>query len=156
MPIGETTENLATEGVVVYEVGLHLVPTISEEDVAAKFGDVRAEIEERGGSIVSEGFPVLTTLAYTIVAKGGKFDRAYFGWIKFELSAAKIASFKEACDTNPAIIRFLITKTTKEVDVEFKKPLVRLVTETETTDTDEVKAVVSEEELDKSLEGIVA
>jgi ribosomal protein S6 len=156
MPVETTDEVLENEGALVYEIGFHLVPTIPEDDLAAKFGDIRAQIEEAGGSIIGEGLPALTPLAYTISAKGGKFDRAYFGWIKFDLAANKIAALKEICDHTADIIRYLIIKTTIEADPEFKKPLLQLAdAETVPATPEEPKAVVSEEELEKSLEGMI-
>ncbi len=140
----------------VYEIGFHLIPTTGEEEVGARAADVRAFIEEAGGTIIEEGFPALISLAYTIVAKAGKFDRAYFGWTKFESAPTVIAHLKEFADHNPSIFRYLIIKTTRDSGAD-KKPLIQLVNADELEGgEDESKAFVSEEELDKSLEGMIA
>lgn len=144
------------EGVVVYEIAFHVIPTTGEDEIGARAADVRAAIEDAGGSIIAEGFPTLMTLAYTIAAKGGKFDRAYFGWAKFEAAPGAIAAIKEFADTNASILRYLIIKTTRDSGADAKKPLIQLAPEGAFDTDEEAKAVVSEEELDKSLEGMIA
>jgi ribosomal protein S6 len=158
-PTENTSETLEMEGRTLYEIGFHLVPTIVEEDVAAKVGDLRSEIEEAGGIVTGEGFPALISLAYAIKKGKDLFDRAYFGWIKFELAPSAIATIKDAATTNSSILRFLIIKTSPEEEGEHKKPLMQIGREDAPVGEeakDGAKEVVSEEELDKSLEEIIA
>ncbi len=154
----ETVENTPIrEGFTLYELGFHLLPTIVEEEVAGRFGDLKALVEEQGGTVVSEGFPSLMPLAYTIAVKAGKFDRAYFGWMKFELEPSHIAAIKDATDVNPDILRFIIIKTVPDAAVPKKPFIARFGEAAPAADAEELpKAVVSEEELDKTLEGILA
>lgn len=152
-----TTVTETPEGMTVYEVGVHFTPTIPEEDVAARFGDLKATITDLGGNTLADGFPILTPLAYTIVTKTGKFDRAYFGWVKFTLTPESVAAVKEACDHMESVIRFIIVKADPEVTVPFKRaPSSALEADRPAPAEVVAKGPVSEEELDKTLEGIIA
>jgi len=74
-----------------YEVGYHLVSTISEDKVGPEIAKLRQAIESRSGSVVAEEWPKKTELAYTISRREGgkraKYDSSYFGWIRFTMKA---------------------------------------------------------------------
>lgn len=102
----------------VYELGYHIVPTISEGDLPQEVNFLRSVIEENKGIIISEEFPKNRELSYTIskVVNGVKLkcDNAYFGWVKFEIGRDGVSAVKEAADKHPHILRFLLIKTVKE------------------------------------------
>lgn len=114
----KATENNKGEKMHVYEVGYLVVPTVQEDKIAEEVSFIRDLIEKTGGSIISEEFPKLQPLAYTMErsteAKKSHFDEGYFGWIKFELGVASIADIKNALDKRQSIIRHLIIKTVRE------------------------------------------
>ena len=39
----------------IYEVGYHIIPTVAEENVEKIVGDIRAQIEQGGGSFIEIG-----------------------------------------------------------------------------------------------------
>lgn len=102
----------------VYELGFHLVPTISKDEVAGTFGEIKMALETLGASFISEEMPKEMTLAYemrtTINNKIEYFTNSYFAWIKFEISKDAIEKVKEMIEKRSDIIRFIIITTVKE------------------------------------------
>ena len=145
----------------VYELGLNLLPTIAEENVAAVFGDIKAVLEKSGAVFISEEYPKMRPLAYTMLkneaGRNEKFNFAYFGWVKYELPKAKAEEVKEEIEKNKNILRFLIVKTVRE-NTLYSHKIVRK--EGEKAETKEEAPVVdvapmSEEEVDKAVEELV-
>ncbi|RJR13585.1 hypothetical protein C4585_01765 [Candidatus Parcubacteria bacterium] len=154
----------------IYEVGYTVVPTVKEEDLEGVVGKVRGEIEKLGGNFIAEGAPASLKLAYefsprnAVTEKGGRkmlFDRAYFGWIKFEAKAGAAHALEEALKHNKDILRSIAFETVREdTRAKMKAPTLREVRRTDTiksaprrTETEE-KAPVSEVDLEKALEDI--
>ncbi len=102
----------------IYEIGYHIVPLVAEEGVPAKAGEVKAVIEKQKGVMIADEMPKLMPLAYTIAktVEGKKhiFDKAYFGWIKFEVDSAALPAIEEALKANENVLRFLLIKTVRE------------------------------------------
>src|SRR4051812_12592312 len=97
-------ENLKDDMKKVYEIGYLLVSSIPKEkvaDVATKLKDV---LTKKKAEIIAEEGPELIPLAYTMIKKIGtsnhRFDQAFFGWVKFELSASEIEEVKKTLDIN--------------------------------------------------------
>lgn len=159
----------------VYEVGFHINPHLPEGEVLGKVTDLKQAISERGGIFISEGFPSLYPLAYTITKRIGndnkRFTQTFFGWIKFEMSPASIVDFKKVLENDTDMIRFLIIKTVREDTMISNKPEFKLsIGEEVETDDDtgdneghEKEGVadteLSEEdeaEIDKEIEDLVS
>lgn len=106
------------EGFKVYELGIHLLPTLSEADVQVEFSKIKAQIEKLQGEFISESVPSLFTLAYeipkTIKAVKRWYETAYFGWVKFELEAKELAVFEKFVKELEHTLRYLIVKTVRE------------------------------------------
>jgi ribosomal protein S6 len=145
------------EGFSVYEAGFHIVPLVAEENVLAEVSKIKSEVLNLGGIFISEEFPKSRPLAYTIgkIVAGSKhnFDRAYFGWVKFEMVPSKIGDLKIALDKNEHILRHLLIHTTKETPMTYSKIAEsRMMAQAE---RDRVEKPVSAEELDKSIDKLV-
>ena len=166
----ETTEVKVDER--VYEVGYHLVSSIAEENILAEVEKIKQILNKENAAVISEENPKLRPLAYTIKkAFNGiykKFDKAYFGFIKFALSEdgdiTKIDSFMK---TNESILRYIVIKTVRENTMFYPKSLSFVSKEVkfklEKSDRaekaeKEIKEAkpVSIEELDKSIDELVA
>src|SRR5258708_3885542 len=97
------------ERVQVYEVGFHVVPTVSADALPAEVNAVRSLIESTGGAIISEGAVAMKNLAYTLskmrAGKREKFDSAFFDWIKFETTPSAVSTVKTGLDKNENILR---------------------------------------------------
>jgi len=102
----------------VYELGYHLVPTLSEEQIGGASKAVRGMIEGISKDIIAEESPVFIDLAYQIVKtinhKNKRFDDAYFGFIKFEASPEDIAKLEEGLKKDENVLRYLVVKTLRE------------------------------------------
>jgi len=102
----------------VYEIGYHLLPTLSEGEVQQAVSGLMEGLKKEGAVFVGDRFPAKTQLAYPIAkrvnSKRTRYDSAHFGWVAFELSKDAIANVKTMLDASPAVLRYLIVTTSKE------------------------------------------
>lgn len=155
----------------IYEIGYTIVPTVKDEELDGVVGKIRTEVEKVGGTFIAEGAPAPLKLAYNFsprlggAEKGSRrpvFDRAYFGWIKFETKAGAARAVEEALKHNSNILRSIVFETVREdTRAKMKAPTLREVRRTDTikstprrTTVSEEKAPVSEADLEKALEDI--
>lgn len=162
----ETEQN--SENLRVYEIGFHLIPSLSEDEIAEEVSNMKKAIEDAGGVYITEGYPKTTKLEYTIevpiTMPKSRFTHSQFGWIKFEAGAEAPESIKEALSRNTNIIRMIIIKTVREntlygyklkqkKEIEEKDDKKDVMSSPKEKKEDEVK--ISDEEIDKSIEEIV-
>lgn len=148
----------------IYEIGYHVISSVAEEGIPAEVEKVKAILNKEKAVIVSEEAPKLRPLAYKIKkAFGGQyktFDKAYFGWVKFELKEGgdiqKIDSGLKASDT---ILRYIVVKTIRENTMY--SPKITVFSDKEAKirpmavkEDKEVKPA-SIEEIDKSIDELV-
>jgi len=111
-------KNIKEDRQQVYEIGYLLVSSIPEEKVAGEVDALKEILTKKGAEFIGEEAPELRTLAYTMVKKIGptnhRFDKGYFGWFKFELSAKEIEGIKKTFELNPNMLRMLVINTIKE------------------------------------------
>ncbi|MEK7128487.1 MAG: 30S ribosomal protein S6 [Patescibacteria group bacterium] len=147
----------------VYELGYLLAPSIAPDDVPVNYGNLKELVSSFGGEIISDEMPKMTGLAYSISKVisnvRSKFNTAYFGWIKFTISAPKVLELKKTLDLDPKIIRFLILKTVKENTIAakrfargetYRRPAMKKSAENENT------VPINKEEIDKEIDALVA
>jgi len=144
----------------IYEIGYHFLPTTSEAEIPELVAKVQFLIEGKEGKIISEEMPKLQALAYKISAnlnsKKQKFDRAYFGWIKFEADNSRAEEIKKSLEGFEKIIRFILIKTVRG-DTMFYPKFQRLKKDDEENIVSRRTEIreISEEEIDKSIEQLV-
>ncbi len=148
----------------VYELGYHILPTVVSDDLEGEVAKIRSAIEKRGGSFIAEGPTETIALAYPMFVNNGgkqtKYESAYFGWMKFELSPEEAVLLRdEDLATNAQVLRFTLFKTTREeTRAQLQSEQHTILREVKTTGTIEKREVqeeggeVSEEELDKSID----
>ena len=111
----------------IYEVGYHLLPTVSAEDAPGEAAKIKEAIASFGGSVISEDEPKMMPLAYPIEKvienKHARFESAHFGWVKFEAGSNTPSELKKFLEKNEMILRFLIIKTVRENTLA-RKPIV--------------------------------
>lgn len=112
----------------VYELGFWVAPLIPEEDVPSQFSSIKKLIEDHGSSFISEEMPTMKDLAYPIrkmiAGKRYKFEKGYFGWVKFETTPDQALSIRDEIARIENIFRSIVVKTLREnTVVGFKKPL---------------------------------
>lgn len=145
----------------VYELGFHLLPTVDESNLLSEFSKIKSIVEESGGVMISEDVPKMVNLAYeiskSIDSKKHKFNKAYFGWVKFEAEPVKVVEIKNKIENDQSILRFLIIKTVRENTIHTPKiPMFRKENhKEEKTEEQEEKPKMSEAELDKSIDDLV-
>src|SRR5258706_8061249 len=145
----------------VYELGYLLVPTISEEEVPAVYGNLKEVVSSLGGVVIADEMPKMIPLAYEMVKVvtnvRNKFKTGYFGWIKFTMEASSVLELKKKLDLDPKLIRFLILKTVKENTIAAKR-FVRRETYRRPTakkDENETAVPINKEEIDKEIDALV-
>ena len=139
------------------------MPSISEENIAVNYGNIKELISSLKGEIVADEMPKMIPLAYEMKKVTSnvrsKFNTAYFGWVKFIMSTTNVLELKKALDLDPNFIRFLILKTVKENTIAskrfvrsdvYKKPTVKK------SAGDEVAVPINKEEIDKEIDAMVA
>ncbi len=103
----------------VYEIGYLIATSIPEEKVPAEADSLKKIITDAGATIVADEAPYLQPLEYTMRKKMvsgayDKYDQAYFGWVKFELSTDKIEALKKSIEIVPSVLRMLLITTVRE------------------------------------------
>jgi len=168
MEIEATIVNEAKEGTEarVYELGYLLIPTISTDELPEAYGDMKELIASLGGEIVSDEMPKMINLAYQMLKVTAnvrsKHNTAYFGWIKFIMTPAKVLELKKKLDFDPKTIRFLILKTVKENTIAAKRFVGREMGHSKTPTASkkeegaEVPAPITKEEIDREIDAMVA
>lgn len=146
----------------VYELGYHILPTVPEEDLQVEVSKIHTLISDNEGVVISESNPTLKQLAFDIDkkvdTKSLKFNKAYFGWIKFEMDRSKVLGLKNKVETLENILRFLIIKTVKENTISIlKTPTYKKEKETEVVAEKDLaeKVELDEKEIDKSIDELV-
>ena len=150
----------------IYEVGYHVISSVSEENIPSEVEKIKKYLTKEKAIIISEEAPKLRSLAYSIKkAFGGTyktFDKAYFGFIKFELpEEGDIKNIDLGFKNNESVLRYLVIKTVREntmyspkitvfSDKDVKiKPILKAEKEVKS------EKHASAEEIDKSLEALV-
>lgn len=155
------TKETAKAAGTVYEVGFHVVPTVSPENLPKEVDAIKAILGGAGATVISEEFPKLRNLAYTMIKPVGaarhRFDTAYFGWIKFEGAKEVAAEIDKTLKASDKIIRHLLIKTVRENTIYGPKILGEEKREAVKAEGKaEDKPQASQEEIDKSIDKLVA
>lgn len=148
---------------VVYEVGYLFVPTVSEEEVGALYGNLKDLVSNTGGNVIADEMPKMINLAYEMLKVvqnvRSKFNTAYFGWIKFEMDSQDVLELKKKLDLDPLVLRFLILKTVKENTIATKRFVFKDAPRKKapTTKKEEGEVVeINKEEIDKEIDAMVS
>jgi ribosomal protein S6 len=151
----------------IYEIGYHIVSSVAEENIPTEVDKIKKYLSEEKAVIISEQIPKLRPLAYSIKkAIGGSYktyDKAYFGFIKFELNEdGDIKKIDSAMKNNESVLRYIVIKTVRENTMY--SPKITVFSEKESKiktvlkeDKDiKGKKQVTEEELDKTIDALVS
>ncbi len=153
----------------VYEIGYLVAGSVALEKVSEEAEKVVGIIKKAGASIIAEELPHLEQLAYTMRVKTvsgsyEKYDHAYFGWVKFELSSSLVEAVKKSVELVPTVLRMILLVTTKENTYLGKRApeiasviLPKRIIEPSVVVPDEKKDVapMSIEDMDKSIDEMV-
>jgi ribosomal protein S6 len=159
----------------IYEVGYLIVPSIGEDELPQAVTAIKDVILERGAQVISEEYPQLTNLAYTMIKvidnKHIRFATGYFGWVKFEIMPHHVPEIQKMLDENNSILRYLCIQTVREntmVTGRIQTRTERTLADTPTENTapvvsaeepvassDEPETPVDEETIDESIENLI-
>ncbi|XKT75369.1 MAG: 30S ribosomal protein S6 [Patescibacteria group bacterium UBA2103] len=150
------TEAVQNDEISVYEAAFHIDANLSETEVKKTFDGVKEVVANAGGTLIAEALPERMNLAYTIssITEGVRRDHnsAHFAWVAYELSPEKAEAVQEELQSNKAIIRHLITTTTKEEALYAQDRAAEKMSVAKAPESEEV----SDEELDEVLEETTA
>ncbi len=158
------SEDTKTEKATVYEVGYHIVPTVSPENLPKEVDAIKAILGKVEAKIISEEGPKMISLSYPMLKVVGPkrdyFETAYFGWVKFEAEPVAAVELKRALDLSEKVLRFIIVKTVRENTMhghKFLKDGKEAPRRASSTDkkVEGVKPEATAEELDKSIDKLV-
>lgn len=138
----------------VYDLGYHVLSTLSEADAATAGEAVKKLITDLGAEIIADRAPTRIDLAYTMDKKIDgvirHFDAAYFGWIAFALPSDKIREVDASLTENGSILRHLIVETSRAaIEASLAEPVVDI--STKVLREEEKGGEVSEAALDTAL-----
>jgi ribosomal protein S6 len=144
----------------VYEVGFHIAPIVPEEDLGARVTAIRDVIDAEGGKMISDEYPRHMDLSYPMIKiasnKRAIYHSSYFGWMKFEVSPQGAKAIEANLKKDDVVVRFILVKTVRENTMVPKKVLQQKRGEETKTDEKVVeKPVMSEAEIDKTIEDLV-
>jgi ribosomal protein S6 len=151
----------------IYEVGYHILSSVSEENIPVEVEKIKGYLAKEKAVIIGDEAPKLRPLAYSIKkAFGGTyktFDKAYFGFIKFELGEnGDIRNIDLSMKNNESVLRYIVIKTVRENTMYSPKITVFSDKDAKIKTTfKEDKIVKGEktatiEEIDKSIDALVS
>ncbi|HBV01126.1 MAG TPA: hypothetical protein DEF00_01880 [Candidatus Taylorbacteria bacterium] len=144
----------------IYEVGYLMLPTVPEGDLPREVTTLKDAIDREKALIISEEFPKQKTLAYTMQKRSGdgyeKCINGYFGWMKFEASPKNALRIEQEFKQNKLILRYLLIKTVREHTLTAGRLRVDRRERKNVPQSPPVSVPVSEAELDKSIEKLIA
>lgn len=137
-----TNENEITVDSRIYEISFIFDNKLDEEAALAKSNAIKQSIATLGGSFISEEAPYMRELAYEMVRVVNnvnvRFNEGYFGWIKFEMTADKVAELEKGLKLDDQVVRYLVVKTVRENTVFTKRAPVVKVESLVNNETDDV------------------
>lgn len=111
----------------VYEIAFLFVPNMSDDEAMKKADEVKALIESFKGEVIANGDPAMIDLAYemriAIENKYYKFQKGFFGWIKFSLDSSETKDLEKKLKNLAGVLRFMLIETVRENTVSSKKHL---------------------------------
>lgn len=142
----------------VYEISFIFDNKLDEEAALEKGNAIKQSIATLGGSFISEEAPYMRELAYEMVRVQNnvnvRFNEGYFGWIKFELDAAKVKEFEKALKLDEQVVRYLVVTTVRENTVYTKRaPVIKAETLVD-NETDDVVNIDTTKDADIAADGI--
>ncbi len=143
----------------LYELGFHILATLSEEEALSKYKDTSVFIEKNGGEIKLSQNPQPRALAYEITRKGaGKkelFNSSFFGSIIFEIESSKIEELQKGIKKFDFVLRFLLIEVPKEVLSPKERHIPQSHREEVKRATEKKDSPIDEATIDKAIEELV-
>lgn len=147
----------------LYEVGFHLLPTLTEEEANSESSQITKIISQNKCVIKNTFNPQMRELAYemskAVSGKKQKFANAYFGQVVFEADPKTILNIRKAIEAKQNILRTLFIEVPSESLLPRERRVPQVSREEPKADNpekiEEVIPPMSEAELDKTIEALV-
>lgn len=154
----------------IYEIGYLIIPTVPEAEVTREITALKDILDKEQAALISEEFPKLRQLAYPMqkrasfsadsFVKAGegyhRYGSGYFGWVKFETSPENALRIERSLKGFPHLLRYLFIKTIREHTLTAGRPRMDRRERREPPKGTPASAPISEAELDRSLEKLIA
>lgn len=147
----------------IYEVGYLVLPNVTEEELPREVTALKDVLEKEGTSVIAEEFPKFRALAYPMQKRVSgalqTYTSAYFGWVKFEARVASAKTIERVFAESGKILRSILVKTVREQTLTMgrpPRPPRAPQAGREVPKDAPAPAPVSEAELDKSIEKLIA
>jgi len=88
-----------------YELSFWITSSLNESEVEALFNEITQKIEALDSQILNTQIPQLRTLSYKIHGE----TNGYFCFIQFQGESDKINALRQEIQSEPKILRFLLT-----------------------------------------------
>lgn len=143
----------------IYELGYHVMPNLSEEELAKVVEAIKANLSKMGAEFIADQYPQAMTLSYDIVKeidnKNRKFGNSFFGWVKFALEPSLFEDVKTSMDKNANILRYIIIKTVRESTLATLKVAHKGMPRKVSPESEAQVAPIDEVEVDKKIDEMV-
>lgn len=154
----------------IYEIGYLIMPTVPEAEISREVTALKDILDTERVAIISEEFPKLRQLAYVMQKRASfsadssvkagegyhQYGSGYFGWVKFETSPESALRIERSLKGFPHLLRYLFIKTIREHTLTAGRPRMDRRERREPPKGTPASAPVSEAELDKSIEKLIA
>lgn len=144
----------------LYEVSLHLIPSLSPEEAQAAHEKMVAQIEENGGSVKMNQLPADRELSYEmckeIAGKKHYYKNAHFGFVVFESDKESAVALDKSLKESKIVLRHLFIKLPKEaLIVRERKIPTSHKEEAKKLEEKKVDEPIDEVAIDKTIEELV-
>jgi ribosomal protein S6 len=111
----------------LYELSIHLIPSLSSEEAQAAHEKMVAQIEGDGGSVKMNQLPVDYELSYEmckeIAGKKHYYKNAHFGFVVFEGDKEKAVALDKSLKESKIVLRHLFIKLPKEALIKRERKI---------------------------------
>jgi len=145
----------------IYEVGYLLVPSITEEEIPAMYGNMKEIVSSFKGELISDEMPKMINLAYPMAKVVSNvrsiYNTAYFGWVKFSMDRKGVLELKAKLDLDPKVIRFLLIKTIRENTIASRRfGRGDMHSRKVRNESEETGVPIDKEEIDKEIDAMIS
>lgn len=144
----------------LYELSIHLIPSLSFDDAKAEHEKIVARIEKEGGSVKMNQLPEDRALAYEmckeITGKKYYYNNAYFSFVVAEFSKELAVALSAECKNSKVVLRHLLISLPKEALIIRERRIPSShKEETKKVDEKKTEGPIDEESIDKTIDQLV-
>ncbi len=138
-----------------YELALHFLPELEEEESAKKFEEIKESVTKLGGAISGSHEPKKQHLSYLINHK----KYSFFGVLNFKSPTEAIAQLESQLKLNDSVLRFLVLKVKENAkylkSLKESSPRTKIKTYTPPKPDDKPKEEIKPEVMEKQIEDVI-